>query len=134
MFFAEAADLGDVGLDVVDGALFDPLHEGLAAGEHLAACDRQWRILGQFDITLYIIGPERFLEPHHVVVGEHFRRLIDIVSTQAAAEREARGVDIDSDKARRSIAGGSRAARRGFKAYLDAKANSKAAAEAASKK
>ena len=40
----------------------------------------------------------------------------------------------DLDKARRRIAGGSRAARRGFKAYLDAKANSKAAAEAAAKK
>ena len=58
----------------------------------------------------------------------------EAVSTQAAAELEARGVDIDSDKARRRIAGGSRAARRGFKAYLDAKANSKAAVEAASKK
>jgi hypothetical protein len=58
----------------------------------------------------------------------------EAVSTQAAAELEARGVDIDSEKARRRIAGGSRVARRGFKAYLDAKASSKAAAEGAAKK
>ena len=59
---------------------------------------------------------------------------LEAEKARAAAELEARGVDIDSDKARRRIADGSKAARRGFKAYLDAKANSKAAAEAAAKK
>ena len=71
--FADAADLGHIGLDDVERARLEPGLERLPAREHLAAGDRHGRMLAQLHVVLERVGIERLLEPVHVVVGEHLR-------------------------------------------------------------
>ena len=70
---ADAADLGDVRLHDVERARFQPGLERLAARQHLAAGDRQRRVLAQADVVLERVGVQRLLEPGDVVGGEHLR-------------------------------------------------------------
>lgn len=72
-FFADAAALGDVGLDNIEGAGLEPGLEGLAAGQDFSAGNGNAGILAQEDEIIEGIGMERFLEPGDLIISEHFR-------------------------------------------------------------
>ena len=66
--------LVDVGLDDVEGAALEPRQERLAAGQDLAAGDRDAAVLAQQPEVVEGVGRQRLLEPADVVLGEHVRR------------------------------------------------------------
>lgn len=73
-FFADAAALGDIGLNNVEGAGLEPGLEGLTAGKDFSAGNGNAGVLAQEDKIIEGIGMEGFLEPGDLIVREHFRR------------------------------------------------------------
>ena len=70
---ADAADLGHVRLNDVEGAAHEPGPEALAPRQHFAAGDRDRACLTQPDIVVERVAFERFLEPGDVVACQHLR-------------------------------------------------------------
>src|SRR6185503_203542 len=75
MLLADAADLGDIWLNVIHRAAFDPRDERLPAREHFAATDVDGRMFAEQDVAVDVVGTQRFLEPAHVELRKHLRSL-----------------------------------------------------------
>src|SRR3954467_1756626 len=71
---ADAADLGNVRLDNVEGPTGQPGQEGLAPREHLSAGDRHRAHAPQMAVVVDRVGPQGFLEPADVMIAQHLRR------------------------------------------------------------
>ncbi len=71
---ADAADLGHVWLDDVEGAVLQPGQEALASCQDLAAGDRHGTDPPEMAIILKRIGLQGFLEPADVIILQHLGR------------------------------------------------------------
>ena len=69
--FGDAAALRAIGLDDVDGVLFEERAKALAAREHFAACDGHTRVFAEAHVIVECIGQQRFFEPGHLMRSEH---------------------------------------------------------------
>ena len=70
---ADAAHLGHVWLDDIEGTCFEEGLKSLAPREHLAAADGHGRVLAELGEVFERVGRERFFKPMHIVVSQHLR-------------------------------------------------------------
>ncbi len=72
---SEPAAFGAIGLNDVDRLPFQVRSKALSPRQHFAGGDGQRSVPPQLDESFNIIRRQSFLEPNHIVIGQHLGRL-----------------------------------------------------------